>query len=277
MSPRKSTILSINPSALILLTLLLTLSIETSVKAHEFWIEPSTFQPQVDSLVKIGLQVGEPFQGEIVERYSNKILSFVAKTPHGEEPILGFDGQDPAGLFRIKTPGIHIISYSSRRERNQLDAEAFENYLKEDGLENISELRSRNKQTHEPGREFYSRCAKAIIKAGDLPYQNDYNRKVGLPLELIPERNPYLVKIGEAFPIRILYKNKPQPNILIRFVNKDAPEKIIKLRSDHQGRVLFPVDLPGMWLVAGVYMVPLKNEPLADWESFWASLTFEIL
>jgi len=33
---------------------------------------------------------------------------------------------------------------------------------------------------------------------------------------------------------------------------------------------------PGVWLVKVVHMVPAPKDTGADWESLWASLTFEI-
>jgi len=31
-----------------------------------------------------------------------------------------------------------------------------------------------------------------------------------------------------------------------------------------------------VWLVKAVHMIPLPKDGDADWESFWASLTFEL-
>ena len=37
-----------------------------------------------------------------------------------------------------------------------------------------------------------------------------------------------------------------------------------------------PTAVDGVWLVKAVHMVPLPKGQDADWESFWASLTFEL-
>ena len=38
----------------------------------------------------------------------------------------------------------------------------------------------------------------------------------------------------------------------------------------------FDLTPPGVWLVKAVHMVPAPAASGADWESLWASLTFEV-
>ncbi len=51
--------------------------------------------------------------------------------------------------------------------------------------------------------------------------------------------------------------------------------KKLTARSDKAGRVNFT--LPGgVWLFKAVHMVPAARETAAEWESLWASTTFEL-
>ena len=43
-------------------------------------------------------------------------------------------------------------------------------------------------------------------------------------------------------------------------------------RSDSHGHVAFSLPNSGMWLIKSVWIVPGSD---VDWESLWASLTFE--
>jgi hypothetical protein len=42
------------------------------------------------------------------------------------------------------------------------------------------------------------------------------------------------------------------------------------------GRASLVLDRPGLWLVKVVHMVPAPEGSGAEWESLWASLTFEL-
>lgn len=52
---------------------------------------------------------------------------------------------------------------------------------------------------------------------------------------------------------------------------EDAPRE--SHRTDEQGRAGFRLDCPGIWMIKCVHMPPADVK--AEWESFWATLTFE--
>ncbi len=47
-------------------------------------------------------------------------------------------------------------------------------------------------------------------------------------------------------------------------------------RTDVHGRVRLPLGGAGVWMVKAVHMIPAPPGSGADWESFWASLTFAL-
>jgi uncharacterized GH25 family protein len=144
-----------------------------------------------------------------------------------------------------------------------------------EGLEAISAQRAKRGQTGEPVKEVYSRCAKSLVAVGGGAGAG-FDRALGLPLELVPEVNPYTLKGGGELPVRLLYQGKPLAGALVMALQKDRPEPKLTARSDSKGRVKLRLDRPGVWLVKAVHMVPVARETGADWESFWASLTFEM-
>jgi len=109
------------------------------VSAHDFWLEPSTFRPAAGSFVTISLLVGENLQGDLVARDRAGIERFVALHESGETPIdEGFVVPD-ANLIRVV--------YRSRPRPVSLDAREFEQYLREEGLERVIDLRAKRGQS----------------------------------------------------------------------------------------------------------------------------------
>lgn len=243
--------------------------------AHDFWIEPSTFHPEVGATVGIALRVGENFHGDPVPRMPGRIRRFVLVSPSGETPVEGVDSQDPAGVARISGPGVQVVGYRSNPSRVDLEAEKFEQYLKEEGLEAIVAERARRGESAKPSREIYSRCAKALLAAGPGA-KGGQDRELGFTLELVAEKNPYASRAGAPFPVRLTYRGAPLPGALVVALNRDAPEKRLSARTDGEGRVSLALARSGAWLVKAVHMVPAPADSGADWESLWASLTFEV-
>jgi hypothetical protein len=239
---------------------------------HDFWIEPSSFRPPVGSEFPVALRVGEGFRGDPVPRDDRKIDRFVMVGPAGESAIPGLPGTDPAGLARIERPGLAVIGYRSRRTSIELEAEKFEKYLTEEGLERVSKARVERGETGKPGKEVYSRCAKSLVLAGGGA-TSGFDRSLGFTLELVPEK--FLEKPGEL-PVRLLYDGRPLEGALVIAIHRDEPEKKISSRTGRDGRVRLLLTRAGAWLVKAVHMVPAPKDTGADWESLWASLTFEI-
>lgn len=253
-----------------LLTLLLS---GTPAAAHDLWMEPSSFRPEVGAIVGIRLRVGDHLRGEPVPRDPVLINQFIVVDSSRRAPVVGRDGADPAGLFRA-APGLQIVGYRSNPSPLVLTPEKFAQYLKEEGLEAIA-MRRAGLTAGRQVREIFSRSAKSLVLTGP-PSQAQSDRVIGLPLELVAERNPYMLESGEELPIRLLYQNQPLANALVVALNRNDPSKMLKARSDANGRVRFVLPTTGMWLIKAVHMVPAPSPAQADWASVWASLTFEL-
>jgi uncharacterized GH25 family protein len=242
--------------------------------AHDFWIEPSTFRPAVGSTVALRLVVGQGFRGDALPRNTALIVRFVLVGDGGETPVAGRPADEPAGSVRVDRPGLQIAGYRSRTTQVSLEPAKFEEYLREEGLEAIIAERARRGESQKPSRELFSRCARALLQAGDAaPSGSD--RPLGFTLELVAEKNPYALAPGAELAVRITYEGKPLPNALVAALSYDEPDRKLSQRSDANGRVVFRLPKAGVWLVKAVHMVRTKDNPDADWESFWASLTFE--
>lgn len=257
-----------SPRALLLLGFLLS----GPVLAHDFWIEPSTFRPAPGGRVAVRLRVGQNLLGDPVPREPQRIERFAAINGTGEAGVPGVPGSDPAGWLSPSSPGLTWIVYDSGHDSVQLDAAKFDAYLGEEGLERIRKLR---KAGPGPVKEIYSRCAKSLLAVGVGPGVG-YDKVLGLELELVAEKNPYALKPGEDLPLRLLYKGKPLDGALLVAIPKGAPDSRVSARSDRHGKAAVRLDRPGFWLVKAVHMVPAPAGSGAEWESLWASLTFEL-
>lgn len=259
----------------ILLALTLVAGAPLAVGAHDFWVEPSTFRTRAGGLVTLALRVGHAWEGEPVRRDARRFERFALVDDRGDTPILGADGGDPAGLVRPAREGINVIAYRGTRVAHRMEGPAFERYLAEEGLTAASAARSARGQSATPGREVYSRCAKALVAVGDAT-AGGHDRRVGLTLELVPEANPYTHAAGQPLPLRLEYDGAPVAGVLVQAVARETPDQPVQGRTDAEGRVSLPLGRSAGWLVKAVHMVPAPSGLDADWESFWASLTFEV-
>lgn len=245
--------------------LLLLLSLLTPLIAHDMWIEPASFAPRVGDIVGAKLRVGQDLLGDPLPRDPALIQDFIVEDAEGRKPLVGRTGADPAGYLRIAAPGLHVIGYNSKPSSVELTPEKFAAYLKEEGLDNIR-----------PGggkvRELFARCAKSLLNVG-APAARDH--RLGFTLELIAERNPYTLQPGEPLPVRLTYLDQPLAGALVTAISRRNPADKVSARTDKNGRVRLQLRPEGLWMIKAVHMIPATT-PAADFQSYWASLTFEL-
>ena len=134
--------------------------------AHDMWIEPATFLPESGQIVSLRLRVGQDLLGDPLPRSSELINQFIVVDPEGRKPVVGRDGSDPAGFMRSPMPGLMVVGYHSNPSSVELTAAKFNQYLKDEGLDEIAAIRARRNETNAPVHEMFTRCAKSLLLSG---------------------------------------------------------------------------------------------------------------
>jgi hypothetical protein len=221
--------------------------------AHDFWIEPSTFRPRAGERVFVGLRVGELFAGDAVPRDNARIEAFYAKSGGRKFDVGGIHGRDPAGAFIAPSAAPMIVAFDNKPAEVDLDPVKADAYLKMEGIDHL--VRGKKKDRW---RELYSRCVKSLLNG-------THDERLGLRLELV---------IGDGG-VQLFFDNKPLANALVVAMHQDAPQIAQHVRTDAKGRAKLDTSKRGVWLIKAVHMIPAPRTSKADWESFWASVTFE--
>lgn len=262
-------------AALIAAGLIVTLAVPPA-QAHDFWIEPSTFHPRPGGIVALGLRVGQNYVGDPVPRQSTAIDRFFIRQigPDGAAPydrsIEGSNNIDPAGFLRVDGEATAVIGYSSNGADITLPAGPFEDYLRLYGLDAIIAERDRHGERSKPGRERFFRYAKALLSGARG--SSLVTQPLGFTYEIVPDADPTV----SAGPLhgRVFYNGEALPGALIEALWRDDPRVRLKTRSDARGGFAFALPRSGVWLIKSVHMVRAGFFASADWDSLWASLTF---
>lgn len=264
-----------NSRGLAILYGLVGAGVAAGASAHEFWVEPSAFALERGGRIGVRLCVGDGYEGWSQARNPARIDSFVASGPAGLQPVVGLDGADPAGALRLATTGDYVIVYRSDRAFTEMPAAEFEAYLRDKGLDRVIAERRSRAATGRPVREAYSRHAKALVRVGKGAGMPS-DRLTHLPLELIADADGSRETPDGRRSFRLLHQGKPLAGILVAAVRPGTPEEPLESRTDADGRVEFRLQPAGRWRIGAVHMSRAPRGIDADWESLWASLTFEL-
>jgi uncharacterized GH25 family protein len=250
--------------------------------AHDFWLQPSDYWIHSQALDSMTLQVGHgPFRqrSPIAAR---RIVRYEVITPLGA--VVDLRGQlqlgEPTkdGDFRLEEPGTHmLVLQTDDRAQAHLPSIRFNDYLQAEGLTPALEMRKQQHRVDDDGSERYSRCAKAIVEVGlaNAASHAQVLKPVGLPLEIVPEVNPYDVPRPSTLPVRIIYEGRPLVGALVKLTNLEHDASPFEVRlTDLVGRAVFAMPHSGTWLVNVIWTRPLPPSDEVDFETIFSSLTF---
>jgi uncharacterized GH25 family protein len=253
-----------------------------SVTAHDFWVQPSDYWTSPLTIVTFSLQVGHgPFRQRSPIPL-NRIARFEAISMDGSRTDLRdqlrLGGQADDGHIPFSKPGTYVlVMETDARAQSHLPAIRFNDYLKVEGLKPALEQRDRTHRTGSDGSENYSRCAKSLVQVGppEAGSQAQVTEPLGLPLEIVPERNPYAVPQPSALPVRVIYEGQPLAGALVKLTNLEHDEAPLEMHvTDRAGRASFTMPPRGVWLLNVIWTKVLPNTRDTDFETVFSSLSF---
>jgi uncharacterized GH25 family protein len=246
-------------------------------QAHEFWLQTTKFRYTVGETMTVDFKVGENFSGEFWDMNVHKVEKAEMHFPGGAtnltETVKPTKGKNIS--YKFSKAGTHILALQSNAAFIEREAEKFNDYLKEDGLDNILDLRTKSNSLDKPVKEFYQRFAKLMVQAGNANDET-YRKRAGFRLEIMPLTNPYTLKNGDYLECRVLYETKPSAHQLVKVWSHIGNRIFLQnIYTENDGTIKFPISSSGPWMISTVKMIPSEKEG-ADYQSMWASLVFGI-
>jgi uncharacterized GH25 family protein len=265
---------------LVIAAVLLMIS-ATLLLAHDLFLKLDSYFVPVNSTVRVAVLNGTFSSSEGAVSPDRLVdLSIVGPLQRRSIPR---ESWKPAGdttwlTVQIGTAGTYVIGASLSPRQIALSGADFNNYLKEDGIPDVLDARTRNGELGRAARERYQKHVKAILQVGDVRTEA-FAVVLGYPAEIVPLVNPYRLRIGDTLAVRALVDGKSAANQLViaggegerdgRVMNE------VRARSDTAGVARFVLGAVGRWYVKFIHMVPVSGDSV-NYESKWATLTFQM-
>jgi uncharacterized GH25 family protein len=252
--------------------------------AHDFWVQPSTYRLEPAAEEAVTLLVGHGPARQRSPIAAKRIIRFEAISSSGARidlrDHLHVGGEESDGAFHLPGPGTYVLVLETDdRARSYLPAIRFNDYLAAEGLTSALELRARLHRTGEDGSENYSRVAKSILQVGAAGEASQalVTRPIGLPLEIVLDRNPYSDPRSAELPVRVLYGGRPLPGALVKLTNLEHDALPVEIhRTDGVGRASFNTPAQGTWLLNVIWTKVQPASRDSDFETTFSSLTFAL-
>ena len=260
--------------------LLIAMLVVLPVFGHDLFLKPESFFTKQGESVRLSVMNGTFLTSEGAVAFA-RLTDVSVVSPGGQRsnPKEGdFTKNETTAFLSVATPeaGNYVVGLSTNWRENGLAAKEFNEYLTLEGIPDVLDNRKRDKELDKDARYRYSKYVKTIIQAGEKQ-TDEYKAVLGYAVEMIPQQNPYRSKKGGSIDVLCLKDGKPLvgQTVLVGYeaAGKLAAEKALK--SDAEGMIKIKLDNVGKWYAKFINMVKV-DDPKVNYESKWATLTFEI-
>lgn len=251
--------------------------VSSLVQCQDFWLQPKKFRYVVGEDMKVDFLIGEDFEGEPLDLKKNKIEKIEL---HHSSKVIDLKNQIKSEQkdnlkFKFPETGTHLLCTQSDNIFTEPSAEKFNDYLKDNGLDDILDLRAKTNSLDKPSIELCTRYSKLLVQCGDKT-DDTFKKQTGQQLEIIPQQNPYNLKSGDYLRCLILFEGKPIPHQLVKVWSKIGNTSFLQnAYAENDGTVKFPISNKGPWMIKTVRMIASKK-PGAAWQNIQSSLVFGI-
>jgi uncharacterized GH25 family protein len=251
-----------------------------SAAAHDLFLKFDSFFLEPNTKATVRLMNGYFNRSEnAVARDRMRDVSVI--TPSGDRvnpPASDWRDEKDSALLSFQTgvEGTYVAGVSTKPREIALKAAQFNDYLRHDGVPETLAQRRRDKELGKSARERYSKHVKVVFQAGESR-TGGFKTALGYPVEIIPQRNPYEMKAGNTLEVLCLKDGQPIANQFV-MAGRELNRRVIAspgVRADSNGVARVKLTGGGKWFVKFIHMTKLNEENL-DYESKWASLTFEV-
>ncbi|MBL0158617.1 MAG: DUF4198 domain-containing protein [Bryobacterales bacterium] len=256
---------------------IMSLLIPTALFGHDLYLKPAKCVTAPGETVRVEYHSGDAFPVSQNPVVLSRLKDARRISATGDAAFTGIhDESKTLTVAGFTAPAKGHFWLLSRTEPNfiELDARKFEEYLEHEGLKYVSEWRKKNGESDRAGKEIYSKYVKSLLVTG--AGDGWFNHAAGLAIEFVPLDDPYAAKPGAAIRVQLLFRGKPAAGheVELQTVAAGKADRKILGNTDAQGVVRVPLAPGGFHKLHAIVMERRADRTKADWESWWATLTF---
>jgi len=172
--------------------------------------------------------------------------------------------------------GTYVLIIGTAPRSKARKAADFNDYLRRNGISETLAQRTQNNELEKDVRELNSEYVRTIFQVGEK-LTDHYKKRLNLPVEVIPQQNPYSLKVGQTLAFLCLVAGRPVGNqgVTAGWESPDGKIHTLSARTGADGIVHFKLAGDGKWYVK-MNNTKRLSDPSLTYQSNWATVTFAV-
>jgi uncharacterized GH25 family protein len=249
-------------------------AIVTISTAQESWIQADKFVYANGNKLSVAIVTGRDFIGRQWIK-DNTVAGLSLHRTLGVSDLLDSvtNHQKENLSSGLQADGTYLLALQSNNILREFSADTFNLLLQEYELDAVKNQRQKANSVTSDTRVYQRVFAKLIFQVGEKR-DDTYKKPLRWPIEIIPDRNPASVKVGDQIRFKILFDGKPVFGVRAKLWNRfDNRTTLQNIYTQQDGTIEARISSPGPWMVTVMKMTPSKDAG-ADWQSYQGSLVF---
>ncbi|MEN3369810.1 MAG: hypothetical protein V7609_1953 [Verrucomicrobiota bacterium] len=242
---------------------------------HDTWLIPDRFEVAPNAMVTLNLTSGMAFPAFEVGPKRERVEAAQWRLGGRTFAISDISAGPKSLIFKteVAEPGVAIFWVKLPPKSIELKPAEVQEYLDEIGAP--ASLRKQwSEMEPKRWRELYTKHPKTFVRIGDPKADRSWAEPVGMALEVVPEKDPTVLREGDELSVRVLKNGAPYIDFSLNAVAAGEAKGETR-KTDADGRVVFRFPKAGQWLVRGTD-VQKSAKAETDWESDFATLTLAV-
>lgn len=256
----------------------------SAAAAHDTWLVPARATSPAGVDATFDLTSGPSFPTNATAVAAARVRTARVRVAGRTEPLPTPAAGTRALRFRVplRRAGVATVWVSLAPRALTLDSAGVIDYLARIGAPDSVRVAYLRQLPVDGVRHWRERSARhatthVLVSSPLRPRPTDdasWAQPTGMPLELVPLRDPTALAPGDTLVVRLLQHGHAVPAALVGAVGPDG-RPLASRRTDADGRVAIPLARAGRWLLRATQLRhPITAQ--SEWESDFATLTVAV-
>lgn len=239
---------------------------------HNLWL---VTRNKKNRKVRVEVNTSDTFPASDSAVRSERIADFRLVTPNGSRAITHYAAEENSLVAEVEIldAAPFYVALELRPHPITLAAEKFAHYIADEDAEKFAP-----DEVTAPQRESYAKFAKSFYQTKGEQTNGVFNLTLGQRFEIVPQ-TPFL-EVGENAKIKVLvlFEGKPMKNLRVSFggENLNNGNYVAHARTNADGTAEIEIGAASELCFLRTHFIrPHTDAENFEWESFWASLTFD--
>ena len=246
--------------------------------AHDTWLLPTAQRVARGTRVDLHLTSGMTFAADDFVIDAARIARADTRLAGTTKPILGRTPK-PGALFLPWTPdasGLATIAVSLKPRDLELRGGQVEEYFLDINADrDLRALWARIPAPKKWRERYVKHALSYVCVEGGAGRDSSWARPTGLDLEIVPERDPTALHVGDSLRVRVMHHGAPRAGLQIGALKDGASTPTFSV-TDAAGRATVRFPSAGWWLLHGT-LLQRSTDVSREWDSDFTTATVMIL